>query len=558
MKKIKRYASTLFVFLLTFMLVSACKEERPNMNYFHKVDPIKNIVVTFEDGSKEFTTSQEKPYGNNIEVDFPYYYPENSDQEIDISKMSVEIEFHEEVEVLTEIPDIVDLRSPLVIQIVNADGENEDVVITSNVKKSDRAKILKFSLPQASVFGTIVESVGMIGIDRKGKDLSSQVPEIEISEGATIVPDPSQPQNFNDKIEYTVTAQDGTVKKYVIDDIASINKFEIHKGVNIASWLSTPKYDGPERAAFFTEADVQLLSNLGFDHIRLCIDEVELWNEAGGKIRPYGFDLLHKAIEWCSKYNMRVLVDLHITRNHRFTNPENTLFTDPAEPAKFVKLWEDLSDELSEYPNSLVAYELLNEPVTKDPENWNRVSAMAINAIRAKEADRTIVVGVATSNSAVRYDDLTLPSTHQILFTFHYYGPYLFTAYGLQSTTGGRQDIPIQYPGQLVPDEWIAELPENWQSTGQRYYDKSTLEESIMKGINTAKRLNVPVFVGEFGTMNTSPEPSRTNWYRDVIEILNENDVPYTSFDYKGAGYSIVGENREVIYPNLVNVLTGK
>src|SRR5690606_23816127 len=75
--------------------------------------------------------------------------------------------------------------------------------------------------------------------------------------------------------------------------------FRISKGVNIASWLSTPKYTGTARTAFFTEADVKLLSELGFDHIRLCIDEVVLWNESGNKIRSYGFDLLHDAIKWC-------------------------------------------------------------------------------------------------------------------------------------------------------------------------------------------------------------------------------------------------------------------
>src|SRR5690606_30531842 len=248
----------------------------------------------------------------------------------------------------------------------------------------------------------------------------------------------------------------------------------------------------------------------------------ELWDQHGGRIREYGFDLLHEAIGWCIKHGVRVIVDLHITRNHRFTNSENPLFTDPSEPAKFVKLWEDLSDELGEYPNSLVAYELLNEPVSKDPANWNEVAGFAIEAIRAKEADRTIIVGVCTSNNSVRYDNLTLPSTHRILLTFHYYGPFLLTAYGLQSTTGGRTDIPIQYPGQLVPDDWISALPENWQSTGQRQYNRAVLADAISKGIQTAERLNVPVFMGEFGTLNTVPEPSRSNWYRDVIDILDE------------------------------------
>src|SRR5690606_21963453 len=97
----------------------------------------------------------------------------------------------------------------------------------------------------------------------------------------------------------------------------------------------------------------------------------------------------------------------------------------------------------------------------------------------------------------------------------------------------------------------LLRLVANWQSTGQRYYDKSTLATSLKSGMDMAKRLNAPVFVGEFGTMKTSPEPSRTNWYHDVVEILNENNVPYTSFDYKGAGYSIVSEGNQILYPSL-------
>lgn len=557
MSKQRNYTMIQSTLLLSFILLFACKEDKV-MNYYHKVDPVKSIFATLENGTKEFKPNQAEPYGNSIKIDFPYYFPENSETQIDVSKIKLNIAFHEEVKVLTAIPAVIDLKNPFTIKIINADGANEDVVITADIKKSNSAEITQFSLPGVSLFGTIVPSAKMIGIQKQGKDLSNQIPEIKISGGATISPDPSIPQNFNNVVEYTVTAQDGTIQKYLVDDISKINKFEIHRGVNIASWISTPKYDGTKRVTFFNESDVKLLSELGFDHIRLCIDEVQLWDQYGSKIRPYGFDLLHNAIGWCSKYNMRVLVDMHITRNHRFTLEENTLFTDPSEPAKFIKLWEDLSDELSKYPNSLVAYELLNEPVSKNPENWNRVLALAINAIRVKEANRTIVVGVATTNSAVKYDELKLPSTHQILLTYHYYGPFLFTAYGLQSTTGGRQDIPIQYPGQLVPNEWISALPTNWQSTGKRFYDKSVLAESLMKGANTAKRLNVPVFVGEFGTLNTAPEPSRTNWYRDVVQILNENNIPYTSFDYKGAGYSIIDENRAIKYPNLVNVLTSK
>lgn len=547
-----------FIACISITTTISCKDKESEISYFHKVDPVVSVYVTFPDSEQQFTTSQKRPFGNEIKIDFPYYYPENSETRIDVSQLKLFIEFHKEITVSTTVPEIINLNNPLVIDYVNADGAKETLTITANISKNSNARITYFALPQAEEYGIIVESVKKIGINKKGKDLSNQVPEIRISESATISPDPSIPQNFNNPVEYTVTAQDGTEIKYIVEDIDLLDNFDITKGINIASWLSTPKYSGAQRVGFFQEADIKLLSEAGFDHIRLCIDEVVLWDEAGRKIQPYGFDLLHNAIEWCSKHNMRVLVDLHTTRNHRFTNSENILFTDPNEPAKFVKLWEDLSDELSKYPNSLVAYELLNEPVSSDPENWNRVAALAINAIRAKEANRTIVVGVCTSNSAERYNDLKLPSTHKILMTFHYYGPFLLTYYGAQSTTGGRRDIPIQYPGRLVPDEWISALPANWQSTGQRTYTKETHATNILQRVNKAKQLGVPVFVGEFGTWNVTPEPARTNWYRDIVAVLSENSIPYTSWDYKGAGYSVISESREVLYPEIFKILTGK
>lgn len=341
--------------------------------------------------------------------------------------------------------------------------------------------------------------------------------------------------------------------------IKSETVFQIQRGINVASWLSTPKYFGESRKTFFQESDVQLIASMGFDHIRLCVDETTLWTADGVIIRPYAFDLVHDAIQWCDTHGLKVIFDLHVTRNHRFTNPTNLLFDDENEPAKFVKLWEDISSELSQYPNSLVAYELLNEPVSKDPADWNRVSQLAISAIRAKEPERTIIVGVCTTNGVVRYDDLTLPEDRSnLMMTFHYYGPFLLTAYGLQSTTNGRTDIPISYPGRLISEEYIHLLPGKWQETGRRTYDRERLKTAMSLGFEKAAQLGVPVFVGEFGTLKYLPNPARANWYIDVVSICKEFSAPYTSWDYKGYGYSIVSEQNTILYPEIAEILKGE
>ena len=53
--------------------------------------------------------------------------------------------------------------------------------------------------------------------------------------------------------------------------------------MNIAHWLSQV-FGWSPRATFFTEEDVKLIKNLGFDHIRMPIDEEQMWTEEGEKI----------------------------------------------------------------------------------------------------------------------------------------------------------------------------------------------------------------------------------------------------------------------------------
>ncbi|MGC9343869.1 MAG: glycoside hydrolase family 5 protein, partial [Bacteroidales bacterium] len=154
----------------------------------------------------------------------------------------------------------------------------------------------------------------------------------------------------------------------------SPEEFTLKHGTNISHWLSQSDRRGEERLNFFTEKDMDLIAEVGYDHIRLPIDEEQLWDESGAKIEE-AFTLLHNAIEWAMERDLKVVVDLHIIRSHHFNEGDRPLWTDPAEQDKFIDLWRDLSSELKQYPVSDVAYELMNEAVTDDPDNWNNLIA---------------------------------------------------------------------------------------------------------------------------------------------------------------------------------------
>ena len=69
------------------------------------------------------------------------------------------------------------------------------------------------------------------------------------------------------------------------------------------------------------------MAKLGFDHLRLPVDEEQLFDEAGQPLAD-GFALLDAALDWCAENRLRAIVDLHILRSHHFNEGEQPLWTD--------------------------------------------------------------------------------------------------------------------------------------------------------------------------------------------------------------------------------------
>ena len=113
------------------------------------------------------------------------------------------------------------------------------------------------------------------------------------------------------------------------------------------------------------------------------------------------------------------------------------MFTDPVELEKFGDFWRQLSVRLISRPNDRVAYELMNEAVATDPNDWNRVAMTGIEAIREMEAERAILLGSNRWNSAHTFDQLQVPDDKNIVLTFHFYLPMLFTHHRAPMVRGG-------------------------------------------------------------------------------------------------------------------------
>jgi endoglucanase len=315
-------------------------------------------------------------------------------------------------------------------------------------------------------------------------------------------------------------------------------QFDIRRGTNISEWLSQSSRRGAERASFFTSKDVAFIANLGFDHIRLPVDEEQMWDPTGQR-DPEAFSLLDAALDWCAEYGLKAIVDLHILRSHYFvTSVEPKLFTEPGETQRFAKLWQDLSAFLYQRPVTQVAYELLNEPVASDPRDWNRVAMAGFQAIRQREPQRPIILGSNTWNQTHTFAELEIPKDDHLILTFHYYRPMLITHYQATWWEGGFWAGPVHYPGQPISADdlrylnpaFLARVPQ-WSN---EVWNRERILEDFQLPLQVARQSGCPLFCGEWGAYHTTPQALRLAWYDDMISLFDENNIAWANWDFKG------------------------
>jgi endoglucanase len=336
--------------------------------------------------------------------------------------------------------------------------------------------------------------------------------------------------------------------------------FKIRTGVNISHWLSQSENRGETRREYITKADFDSIASAGFDHVRIPVDEVQLWDSNGNKHKD-AFDLLHDAVKWAEENNLRVIVDLHIIRSFYFNKSSNPLWKNEADQKKLVEMWMQLSDELHQYPDSMVAYEILNEPTAKDPDDWNKVFNRVLKSIRAKEPDRVVIIGSDMWQNPQTFPELRFPKNDKnIILSFHFYTPMALTHHTAPWTAIGEYKGPVNYPGWIVDTSNYKTLSpaavKVMRDYANGYFTKDTLEKMMEPAIEVAKENNLHLYCGEFGVYPHIPQSTALRWYKDVCGIFNENNIAYCHWGYKG-DFPVVNKDGS-INRKLVPVLTAK
>lgn len=110
----------------------------------------------------------------------------------------------------------------LLLSIISCSEEEDPVTENLSPLSSEKA-IIAFEINDTQ--GTIDLSERTVTLELAFTDLSTLMPTLSVSEGATVSPASGEEQDFTSPVTYTVTAEDGSTVAYIVTVTSSIVSF---------------------------------------------------------------------------------------------------------------------------------------------------------------------------------------------------------------------------------------------------------------------------------------------------------------------------------------------
>lgn len=257
---------------------------------------------------------------------------------------------------------------------------------------------------------------------------------------------------------------------------------------------------GPEYAESFwkryqrryiTQADIGWIADRGFNSVRLPINARRLFRFTNGAAAfvPDTLEYIDQLIAWCKKRDVYVILDMHAAPGGQTgqniddsADDQPRLFMEHANEDNLCAAWELLARRYADEP-AVAAYDLLNEPL---PDFFNQYNDRILPLYRRLIA-------------RIRSVD----ARHMIMLE----GAHWATDFSVLSDMDGKEaldNIALQF---------------------HRYWSPPDAE-SLEGYMETAKRLGVPLYLGESGENNLE-------WYTAMFPLCERLGIGWSFWSYK-------------------------
>ena len=339
------------------------------------------------------------------------------------------------------------------------------------------------------------------------------------------------------------------VQVVVTQSLAQRRSENLGLGMNLSFlenwWAGTKEkhysdFAKPEEAAK-REKMFEDIAKAGFKTVRIPIC-FGAWMQLK---RPYDWDdqdgltLADSFVKWALTNKLNVIIDLH---HSEFDGS----MPHALNPNRFINLWQRIAERYKNTDPERVFFELRNEPHDISAEAWRWQANQIIKVVRETAPRHTLIVGFQDWNGRKALIDSQPFEDKNIIYTFHYYDPFLFTHQG--ATWVGENGIGEmkKLPFPAIKDKKIT-IPDKakgkWAEALIRSYGEDSKAEKMFMDLKAAKewsvRNKVPIFVGEFGSFGKfSDADDRCRHAAVVYSSLARLQIPNAWWEWDG-GFSM-------------------
>jgi aryl-phospho-beta-D-glucosidase BglC (GH1 family) len=144
----------------------------------------------------------------------------------------------------------------------------------------------------------------------------------------------------------------------------------------------------------FQESDFQLISQWGFNFVRLPMD-YRLWIRNGNweELDEATLKEIDQAVAWGNQYGIHVCINFHRAPGYTVASPAETrsLWTDPEAQRVCAQHWAAFARRYKGIPSNRLSFDLMNEPAGVEESVYAMVVAKLVAAIRKEDPDRLII-----------------------------------------------------------------------------------------------------------------------------------------------------------------------